>query len=251
MAAKEKFRIGVSEEDHDVLLSICDTLNSMADPKDQNGFSFNVKEERLTISVYRCRNSFSSFEVTLKTTSLDEEKLLPLNALFRKCILEFQYDSSKNEIVISLPEEYTHTKEVQLDNSNENREKISCIIALRKPFPMLKHIVSLLNLIKIKKVLTINQHLLSISAIGRNIAVNVKAHVLRPYENMNLPAFCSKFNYLSALGLADFDFEVLKLNSTAELLQVTVFVPEDEDRRKKYYETVELLNSISSFNEHE
>lgn len=251
MAAKEKFRIGVSEEDHDVLLSICDTLNSMADPKDQNGFSFNVKEERLTISVYRCRNSFSSFEVALKTTSLDEEKLLPLNALFRKCILEFQYDSSKNEIVISLPEEYTHTKEVQLDNSNENREKISCIIALRKPFPMLKHIVSLLNLIKIKKVLTINQHLLSISAIGRNIAVNVKAHVLRPYENMNLPAFCSKFNYLSALGLADFDFEVLKLNSTAELLQVTVFVPEDEDRRKKYYETVELLNSISSFNEHE
>ena len=56
---------------------------------------------------------------------------------------------------------------------------------------------------------------------------------------------------MSALGLADFDFEVLNLNSSAELLQVTVFVPEDEDRRKKYYETVELLNSISSFNEHE
>lgn len=251
MAAKEKFRIGVSEEDHDVLLSICDTLNSMADPKDQNGFSFNVKEDRLIISVYRCRNSFSSFEVALKTTSLDEEKLLALNALFRKCILEFQYDSDKNEIVISLPEEYTHAKEVQHIKSVNSCEKISCIIALRKPFPMLKHIVSLLNLIKIKKVLTINQHLLSISAIGRNIAVNVKAHVLRPYENMNLPAFCSKFNYLSALGLAEFDFEVLKLNSTAELLQVTVFVPEDEERRKNYYETVELLNSISSFNEHE
>lgn len=250
MAAKEKFRIVVSEEDHDVILSICDTLNSLSDPKDQNGFSFNVKEDRLIISVYRCRNSFSSFEVALKTTSLDEEKLLALNALFRKCILEFQYDSDKNEIVISLPEEYTHTKEVQLDNSNENQEKISCIIALRKPFPMLKHIVSLLNLIKIKKVLTINQRILSISAIGRNIAINVKAHVLR-YENMNLPAFCSKFNYLSALGLADFDFEVLNLNSSAELLQVTVFVPEDEDRRKKYYEIVELLNSISSFNEHE
>ena len=108
----------------------------------------------------------------------------------------------------------------------------------------------MLNLIKIKKVLTINQRILSISAIGRNIAINVKAHVLR-YENMNLPAFCSQFNYLSALGLADFDFEVLNLNSSAELLQVTVFVPEDEDRRKKYYETVELLNSISSFNEHE
>ena len=240
MAAKEKFRIVVSEEDHDVILSICDTLNSLSDPKDQNGFSFNVKEDRLIISVYRCRNSFSSFEVALKTTSLDEEKLLALNALFRKCILEFQYDSDIYVIVFSLP----------VDNSNENQEKISCIIALRKPFPMLKHIVSLLNLIKIKKVLTINQRILSISAIGRNIAINVKAHVLR-YENMNLPAFCSKFNYLSALGLADFDFEVLNLNSSAELLQVTVFVPEDEDRRKKYYETVELLNSISSFNEHE
>ena len=44
MAAKEKFRIVVSEEDHDVILSICDTLNSLSDPKDQNGFSFNVKE---------------------------------------------------------------------------------------------------------------------------------------------------------------------------------------------------------------
>ena len=151
MAAKEKFRIVVSEEDHDVILSICDTPNSLSDPKDQNGFSFNVKEDRLIISVYRCRNSFSSFEVALKTTSLDEEKLLALNALFRKCILEFQYDSDKNEIVISLPEEYTHTKEVQLDNSNENQEKISCIIALRKPFPMLKHIVSLLKLNKNKK----------------------------------------------------------------------------------------------------
>ena len=225
MAAKEKFRIGVSEEDHDVLLSICDTLNSMADPKDQNGFSFNVKEDRLIISVYRCRNSFSSFEVALKTTSLDEEKLLALNALFRKCILEFQYDSDKNEIVISLPEEYTHAKEVQHIKSVNSCEKISCIIALRKPFPMLKHIVSLLNLIKIKKVLTINQHLLSISAIGRNIAVNVKAHVLRPYENMNLPAFCSKFNYLSALGLAEFDFEVLKLNSTAAVSYTHLTLP--------------------------
>lgn len=132
MAAKEKFRIVVSEEDHDVILSICDTLNSLSDPKDQNGFSFNVKEDRLIISVYRCRNSFSSFEVALKTTSLDEEKLLALNALFRKCILEFQYDSDKNEIVISLPEEYTHTKEVQLDNSNENQEKISCNNCIEK-----------------------------------------------------------------------------------------------------------------------
>ncbi len=34
MAAKEKFRIVVSEEDHDVILSICDTLNSLSDPKD-------------------------------------------------------------------------------------------------------------------------------------------------------------------------------------------------------------------------
>lgn len=66
MAAKEKFRIVVSEEDHDVILSICDTLNSLSDPKDQNGFSFNVKEDRLIISVYRCRNSFSSFEVAQK-----------------------------------------------------------------------------------------------------------------------------------------------------------------------------------------
>ena len=244
----DKIRIGVSENDCDVNNAICDTLNCLADPSSLNGFKFNIKEECLTISVYRCRNSFSSFEVAFKTTSLEEEKILAMNALFRQCIPYFKYEPDENEISILLVKEYNIPDIPLHKTSNLSRERTSYIMALRKPFPMLKSIVHLLNLLKIKKILTINKHLLSISAIGHNIAINVKFHVLHSSENMNLPAFCSKFNYLSALGLADFDFEVLKLDSqSAELLQITIYVPEDEEHKKKYNETVELLDSISSF----
>lgn len=241
----DKIRIKILESDCDVINAICNTLNFLANPDDQNGFKFDIKDECLTISVYRCRNSFSSFEVTLKTASLDE-KVLAMNALFRKCVPKFEYDN--NELVISLDPFY-HMPNIPKHKDCALKEKTSTIIALRKPFPMLTSIANLFNLVKIKKVLTINQHLLSISAIGHNIALNAKFHVLRPNGNMNLPAFCSKFNYLSALGLADFDFKVLKLEQAAELFQITVFVPEDKERRKKYNETIDLLNSISSFNE--
>lgn len=250
---KEKFQIRISEEDPTVICAICDALNSLANPENKNGFIFNLKDDRLVISVYRCRNSFSSFEVSFKTISLEVEEILAINALFRKCILAFSYNSSEKILIITLESLYAfNSEEFHTENtliSAGHSERVSCILSLRKPFPMLKYIIKLLNIVKMSKILTINQHQFSVSSIGRNITLCLRVHVIRPNGSMNIPAFCSKFNYLCALKLVDFSFDVLTLNPEApELLQINVFLPnEDDPRREKYNETIELLNSISSF----
>ncbi len=243
MAETKELRIAIAEEDTTVIGAICTALNSLSNPKERNGFNFKFKEGKLFVSVFRARLSFPSFEVSFKTTSDDESVLLEFNSLFRECILKFEYDSKSKEFVVSLQDTY-ETCEYALANQIYNEEMV---ISLKQPFQELSPIVDLLNIVKIIKVLTIDNNVLSISAVGKNISILVRFSVVRQLESLKLPSFCSKFNFLSALELATFKFAVTELKSKT-LLHVSILPPKDNDSRyKKYCETLDLFNSISSF----
>lgn len=94
------------------------------------------------------------------------------------------------------------------NDSYIDSDKESFIISLVKPFNGLEPVLELLNMVKIKKLLTISNNLLSITAIGRQITVSVQFTVVRQIESLKIPNFCSKFNYLHSLGLANFVFTV-------------------------------------------
>lgn len=220
MANTKELRLKIAEEDTTVIKAICKALNALANPKLKNGFNFKFIQDRLSIYVYRARESFPAFEVSLKTSSeVDESLLLTWNALFKECIPSFNYEESSNQFIISLV----------------------------KPFNGLEPVLELLNMVKIKKLLTISNNLLSITAIGRQITVSVQFTVVRQIESLKIPNFCSKFNYLHSLGLANFVFTVKKLNDKM-LLHISIIPPAENDSRfKKYCETLDQFNSISSF----
>lgn len=249
MANTKELRMTISEEDTTVIFAICNALNALANPQAKNGFNFKVTQDRLSIYVYRARESFPAFEVSLKTSEIDESLLLTWNALFKKCIPNFEFDASSNQFIISLQENYTYvcenTSNPDSDISVEENETF--VISLMKPFNELAPIVGLLNIVKIKKLLTISNNLLSISAIGRQITVSAQFNVVRQTENFKIPSFCSKFNYLHSLGLANFIFSVTTLASKT-LLHISIIPPaKDDSHFAKYYEILEQFNSISSF----
>lgn len=247
MANTKELRLKIAEEDTTVIKAICKALNALANPKLKNGFNFKFIQDRLSIYVYRARESFPAFEVSLKTSSeVDESLLLTWNALFKECIPSFNYEESSNQFIISLQDSFICSSECTNDSYIDS-DKESFIISLVKPFNGLEPVLELLNMVKIKKLLTISNNLLSITAIGRQITVSVQFTVVRQIESLKTPNFCSKFNYLHSLGLANFVFTVKKLNDKM-LLHISIIPPAENDSRfKKYCETLDQFNSISSF----
>lgn len=82
MANTKELRLKIAEEDTTVIKAICKALNALANPKLKNGFNFKFIQDRLSIYVYRARESFPAFEVSLKTSSeVDESLLLTLMKL--------------------------------------------------------------------------------------------------------------------------------------------------------------------------
>ena len=128
-------------------------------------------------------------------------------------------------------------------------ERSSCILPLRKPFPELIMIIDIFNSVKMKKILTVNKKVLHISAIGRTTTISAKMHIVHADSSSGVAFFCSKFNYLSAQGIATFQFNVLCLSSNSpELLEITIIPPSDKEQKSKYDATMELISSISQFN---
>lgn len=251
MANTKELRLKISEEDTTVIFAICKALNVLANPHVKNGFNFKVTQDRLSIYVYRSRDSFPSFEVSLKISSeIDVNVLLAWNALFRECIPSFEYEESSQQFIISLQESYKCSSEYKTNDTCIDIDEESFIISLMKPFNELEPILELLNIVRIKKLLTIPNNLLSVSAIGRQITVSVQFLVVRQIESLKIPIFCSKFNYLHSLGLANFVFTMGILNGKT-LLNIAVIPPNDETLFTKYCETLEQFNSISSFGKRE
>lgn len=242
-------RISISEET-ELVLKICNVLNALANPTEKNGFKFNISNRRLIISVYRCRNSYAAFEVSFELNSLLNDTLFACaNSMFRKCILFFDYDKSTKNLIISIENNYTAKTSNIIQTEELTCERSSCILPLRKPFPELIMIIDIFNSVKIKKILTVNKKVLHISAIGKNTTISAKMHVVHSDTTSDLAFFCSKFNYLSAQGIATFQFNVLSLSSNSpELLEITIIPPSDKEQKTKYEKTMELISSISPFN---
>lgn len=224
MTVLKQFRIEIFEEP-EIILKICNALNALTNPTEKNGFKLSTSGQRFIISVYRCRNSYAAFEVSFKLRSALYDSLLIncINSMFRKCILSFSYDSSTGKLVVSIEDAYT---EISLTENNECElecERTSCVLPLRKPFPELYIIIDIFN--------------------------SVKMHIVYSDDNSDLAFFCSKFNYLSAQGIASFKFNVMTLGPTApELLEITIIPPSDKEQKSKYDATMELISSISQFN---
>lgn len=242
-------RISISEET-ELVLRICNVLNALANPTEKNGFKFNISNRRLIISVYRCRNSYAAFEVSFEINSLlDDTFFACANSMFRKCILFFDYDKSAKNLIISIENNYTAKISNIIQTEELTCERSSCILPLRKPFPELIMIIDIFNSVKIKKILTVNKKVLHISAIGKNTTISAKMHVVHSDTTSDLAFFCSKFNYLSAQGIASFRFNVMSLSSESpELLEITIIPPSDKEQKTKYEKTMELISSISPFN---
>lgn len=241
-------RISIFEE-KELILKICNVLNAFANPTERNGFKFSISNLRLTISVYRCRNSYVAFEVSFELNSLPDDTLFSCaNSMFRKCIPFFEYDKSARDLIISIENNYTATT-INIQTEDLACERNSCILPLRKPFPELELICNIFNSVKIKKILTVNKKVLHISAIGRTTTISVKMHIVHADSSSDIAFFCSKFNYLSAQGIATFQFNVLSLSSNSpELLEITIIPPSDKEQKSKYDATMELISSISQFN---
>ncbi len=242
-------RISISEET-ELVLRICNVLNALANPTEKNGFKFNISNRRLIISVYRCRNSYAAFEVSFEINSLlDDTFFACANSMFRKCILFFDYDKSAKNLIISIENNYTAKISNIIQTEELTCERSSCILPLRKPFPELIMIIDIFNSVKIKRILTVNKKVLHISAIGKNTTISAKMHVVHSDTTSDLAFFCSKFNYLSAQGIASFRFNVMSLSSESpELLEITIIPPSDKEQKTKYEKTMELISSISPFN---
>ena len=241
-------RISIFEE-NELVLKICNVLNALANPTEKNGFKFNISNRRLIISVYRCRNSYAAFEVSFEINSLlDDTFFACANSMFRKCIPFFEYDKSTGDLIISIENKYTATT-INIKTEDLACERNSCILPLRKPFPELGLICNIFNSVKIKKILTVNKKVLHISAIGRTTTISAKMHIVHADSSSGIAFFCSKFNYLSAQGIATFQFNVLSLSSNSpELLEITIIPPSDKEQKSKYDATMELISSISQFN---
>ena len=241
-------RISIFEE-NELVLKICNVLNEFANPTERNGFKFSISNLRLTISVYRCRNSYVAFEVSFELNSLPDDTLFNCaNSMFRKCIPFFEYDKSTGDLIISIENNYTTTTS-NIQTEDLACERNSCILPLRKPFPELRLICNIFNSVKIKKILTVNKKVLHISAIGRTTTISAKMHIVHADSSSGVAFFCSKFNYLSAQGIATFQFNVLTLSSNSpELLEITIIPPSDKEQKSKYDATMELISSISQFN---
>lgn len=242
-------RISISEET-ELVLRICNVLNALANPTEKNGFKFTISNRRLIISVYRCRNSYAAFEVSFEINSLlDDTFFACANSMFRKCILFFDYDKSVKNLIISIENNYTAKISNIIQTEELTCERSSCILPLRKPFPELIMIIDIFNSVKIKKILTVNKKVLHMSAIGKNTTISAKMHVVHSDTTSDLAFFCSKFNYLSAQGIASFRFNVMSLSSESpELLEITIIPPSDKEQKTKYEKTMELISSISPFN---
>lgn len=242
-------RISISEET-ELVLRICNVLNALANPTEKNGFKFTISNRRLIISVYRCRNSYAAFEVSFEINSLlDDTFFACANSMFRKCILFFDYDKSAKNLIISIENNYTAKISNIIQTEELTCERSSCILPLRKPFPELIMIIDIFNSVKIKKILTVNKKVLHMSAIGKNTTISAKMHVVHSDTTSDLAFFCSKFNYLSAQGIASFRFNVMSLSSESpELLEITIIPPSDKEQKTKYEKTMELISSISPFN---
>ncbi len=212
--------------------------------------SSHISNRRLIISVYRCRNSYAAFEVSFEINSLlDDTFFACANSMFRKCILFFDYDKSAKNLIISIENNYTAKISNIIQTEELTCERSSCILPLRKPFPELIMIIDIFNSVKIKRILTVNKKVLHISAIGKNTTISAKMHVVHSDTTSDLAFFCSKFNYLSAQGIASFRFNVMSLSSESpELLEITIIPPSDKEQKTKYEKTMELISSISPFN---
>ena len=212
--------------------------------------SSHISNRRLIISVYRCRNSYAAFEVSFEINSLlDDTFFACANSMFRKCILFFDYDKSAKNLIISIENNYTAKISNIIQTEELTCERSSCILPLRKPFPELIMIIDIFNSVKIKRILTVNKKVLHISAIGKNTTISAKMHVVHSDTTSDLAFFCSKFNYLSAQGIASFRFNVMSLSSESpELLEITIIPPSDKEQKSKYDKMMELISSISSFN---
>ena len=245
MANTKELRLKIAEEDTTVIKAICKALNALANPKLMNGFNFKFIQDRLSIYVYRARESFPAFEVSLKTSSeVDESLLLTWNALFKECIPSFNYEESSNQFIVSLQEKYSYDCEDTSNPDSDISVDETFIISLVKPFNELAPIAELLNIVKIQKILTISNNLFSISVIGRQITVSVQFTVLRQTENFKIPSFCSKFNYLHSLGLAKLQFNVTTVGSKT-LLHVAL-IP-NISLLDQYNKVKSQFNVISSF----
>ena len=242
-------RISIFEE-NELVLKICNVLNALANPTEKNGFKFNISNRRLIISVYRYRNSYAAFEVSFEINSLlDDTFFACANSMFRKCIPFFEYDKSTGDLIISIENNYTAKTSNIIQAEELTCERSSCILPLRKPFPELIMIIDIFNSVKMKKILTVNKKVLHISAIGRTTTISAKMHIVHADSSSGVAFFCSKFNYLSAQGIATFQFNVLSLSSNSpELLEITIIPPSDKEQKSKYDATMELISSISQFN---
>lgn len=145
MANTKELRLKIAEEDTTVIKAICKALNALANPKLKNGFNFKFIQDRLSIYVYRARESFPAFEVSLKTSSeVDESLLLTWNALFKECIPSFNYEESSNQFIVSLQEKYSYDCEDTSNPDSDISVDETFIISLVKPFNELAPIAELL-----------------------------------------------------------------------------------------------------------
>ena len=242
--AKDEFRIMISEKEPQVMQCIITALNSLAS-EEGNGFRFEYENSLkiFNIFVYRCRNSYPSFKVAFKSEKVDE-KVFALNALFRKCKVWFT--SASDSIIITIGKQYKVVEELNSFNFRSNT--ISQIVSFRKSFPAVRSIIQVLNKVRILKMLTIDHnHILTISAIGHDIALSLKVTINHSQAGSELASFCSKFNFISAMGLADYIFEIIKLTpDMPEMLQCTVFIPDDPEKQKKFDSIITLINTISA-----
>lgn len=238
------FRAKIQENDTKVIEAICNALNALANPESHYGFIV-TNDEKLVISVRRNKNSIPVFEVAFNASSLPNTSVSAINALFKKCIMSFGYDKSRSELVISIVDKYTYKPKVVETTSTENSEDVTCTLTLRKSIPMLEQVVEMLNIVKIQKFVTMSRECFSVLAIGDQIAFTLKLDALESHVN-RVPFFFTKFNYLSAERLADYRFSVVKINANV-LLQISVFVPDDPDRKSKFEKAMEMIESISIF----
>ncbi len=246
--ANNTFRAKVLEDDPKVIAAICNALNALANPKSRMGFKIQTSDEQLVFSVLKNKNSVPVFEVAFNVSSSSDEIIVKaINTLFKKCILSFGYDDSTKELVVSIVENYTFKPEAVNFDQTPGLEKNCCMLTLSRSIPMLEQVVEVLNVVKIKKFLTMARNSLTVSAIGDHIAITLRLNVVDSHTSA-LPFFFTKFNYVSAQGLADYNFALIKFDvDTPDLFQISVFTPQDEARREKFEKTMELIDSTSIF----
>lgn len=243
------FRTRVLESDAEVLAGICNALNALADPENNLGFKFTENDGTFVISVQatQSKNITPVFEVTFKTEESASDDILALNALFKKVIPFFECNG--NEIIVSLLKEYSYSHDDVVFEHATGVERHKFMYPISDNIVHMDQVVQLFNIIKIRKFLVLNPAgNLVVSAFGDYLGLTLVIASLNKHPSNIALLFLTKFNFVSAQGLAEYSFSLCRFSEEIPpVFQVSVFVPQDEPAREQFETQMELMDSISVY----